>query len=126
MTTVALTHKSRESHCSITLSATELSERKLDFEVTTSADLHNGSGEKYEYGSVRYYCGEGLSHARRRLGLVGGISVNIQGLSGTVQAGAEVGISLAVAIAIAKALGKDDDQALLENHDEWEATTTKP
>jgi len=102
---------------------TELSERKLDFHVTDSADLKNESGEKYEYGTVRYFCGEGLSHARRRLGLNGGISVEIQELTGTVRAGAEVGVSLAIAVGIAKALGRDDHQ-VLENQDEWEATTT--
>lgn len=126
MTTVSLSHKSLESRCSVTLSATELSERKLDFEVTTSADLQNGSGEQYEYGTIRYFCGEGLSHARRRLGLTGGVSVEIRELSGTIRAGAEVGISLAIAIAIAKSLEKDDIQSLLEDQNEWEATTTTP
>lgn len=126
MTTVSVSHKSQDSNCTVTLSVTELPERKLDFHVTESANLKNGLGEKYEYGAVRYFCGEGLSHARRRLELNGGISVEIQELSGTVRAGAEVGISLAIAVGIAKALGRDNHQSLLENQDEWEATTTTP
>lgn len=122
---VALFHKSFNSSCSVTLSAAELSERKLDVKVTTSADIRNGSGEKYEFDTVRYFCGEGLSHARRRLGLLGGIAVDIKSLSGTLQAGSEVGVSLAVAVAIAKALGIDDQQSLLEKHGEWAATTMR-
>jgi len=126
MTSVSVLHRLQESRCSVTLSVTELSERKLDFHLTNSADLRNESGEKYEYDTVRYFCGEGLSYARRRLGLDGGISVEIQELTGTVRAGAEVGVSLAIAVGIAKALGRNDHQALLENQDEWEATTTTP
>lgn len=126
MTTVSVSHRSQDSNCTVTLSAIELSEQKLDFQVTDSADLKNDLGKKYEYGAIRYFCGEGLSHARRRLGLDGGISVEIQELKGTVRAGAEVGVSLAIAVGIAKALGRDDHQALLENQDEWEATMTTP
>lgn len=123
--TVALSHKSFNSSCSVTLSATVLAERKLDVKVTTSADIRNSLGEKYEFDTVCYYCGEGLSHARRRLGLLGGIAVDIQALSGTFQAGSEVGVSLAVAIAIAKSLGIDNQQRLLDNHGEWATTTMR-
>lgn len=125
MTTVSISHKLLKSHCSVTVRATELAERKLDFELTDSTDLKKNSGDKYEHDLIRYLCGEGLSHARRRLELSGGISAEIQNLSGTVCAETENGVSLAIAIAIAKEISKDDNHALLKNHEAWEASTTK-
>jgi hypothetical protein len=125
-TMVLVINKLRKSHCSVTLRVTELSERKLDFHISNFADLKNESGERHKEGTVRYFCGEGLSHVRRRLGLASGMFVEIRELTGTIREGAEVGISLAIAIAIAKALGTDDFQALLENPNEWEVSMTPP
>jgi hypothetical protein len=113
-----------QSNCVVSVRATELSERKLQLDFKMSPELENDDGENLEEETIRYFCGEGLAHARRRLGLAGGLSLDIYELKGTIRRGAEAGIAYAVAIAIAESLNKTDKESLLGNMEHWEVTAT--
>jgi|LakMenE18May11ns_1017448.scaffolds.fasta_scaffold9672372_2 hypothetical protein len=123
MAKVSLLSTTMQSNCVVSVRATELSERKLQLDFKTSPELENDDGEHFEEGTIRYLCGEGLAHARRRLGLAGGLSLDIYELKGTIRKGAEVGISYAVAMAIAKSLNKSGGQPLLGDTEHWEVVT---
>lgn len=120
MSTVSLTNTTMQSNCVVSVRAAELSERKLQLDFKMSPELENDDGERFEEGTIRYFCGEGLAHARRRLGLEGGLSLDIYELKGTIRKGAEAGVSYAVAMAIAKSLNMSDERSLLGDMEHWE------
>lgn len=121
--TVSLSNRTLQSNCVVSVRAIELSEPKLHLRLEVRPVLETGDGERVGEDMIRYFCGEGIAHARRRLGLIGGLSLEIYKLSGIIRKGAEIGISYAISIAIAESLRKPAYKSLLGDIDCWEATT---
>jgi hypothetical protein len=122
--TVAITCTTLQSNCTVSVRASERSDSRLQLELKATPELENDLGDRIEEGLIRYFCREGLTHARRRLGLNSGLAVDILELKGTIRKGAEIGISYAIAIAIAESLSMPNCQSLLGDMENWEATTT--
>ena len=122
---ISVSHYRSESYCDVHLHAEEISQFKLDLNVTELVELKTETSQEFDYAMIRYLCGNGVAHARRRLKLPGGLVVNVERLSGIIAKGLEVGVSLAVAIAVAAAIGKNDYRALLDNPEEWTVTIKK-
>jgi hypothetical protein len=110
--------KSNAGHCAVTVRAMELPDSKMKVQVIGHVELQTDAGNLYLKDTIYVLCGSGLALARNRLELPGGLSVEVTDVSGQLNRDDEVGVCIATAVAIAKAIGKDDVNALLT--DDWE------
>jgi hypothetical protein len=115
----AISKKLNMGKCSVTLSAVELPDLKLEVRITGPIGLRTDAGDVYLKDTIQVLCGSGLALARTRLELVAGLSVDVMDVSGTLNVDDEAGVCMATAVAIARAMGKEDAKVLLGAND-WE------
>lgn len=118
-TRVTVAHVISREFCSVSLTACETPTLKLDFKIIGPVQLAFAPGTAYEHDAVGILCGSGLAFARSKLNLDAGISVCVLELSGLISTRNEVGVCIAVAVAIAINLGRNH-QLILDSDCPWE------
>lgn len=107
-TEATVKHVDGSAYCHVILKAQELAELKLGVGDVSHHHIKTPEGDLYSDGLVKVLCGSGLASARRYLGLKAGLKIQIDTIAGELPKEFETGICVAVAVAIAKQLGKSE------------------
>lgn len=107
-TDVTVEHVDGAAYCRVILKAQELAEFKLGVGDVSHHQIKTPDGSPYDAELVKILCGSGLASARRNLGLKAGLKIRIETIAGELPKELETGVCIAVAVAIAKQLGRLD------------------
>lgn len=116
--TIAIESTNGSDFCVAELRAVALPDNRLVIDITGEVSVFDENGEQFTEDRIKALVGSGLAWARRVVGLEAGLSIDVCQLTGRLQNGRELGVTYAVAVAIAESLNAKDADLRIEA-DNW-------
>ena len=116
--TISISLTRQEQFIRLSLDAKEIPERRISCEIACVPEVIALDGFRYRTEGARVLCLDGVALGRRMLRIAEGSAIRVHHLTALVDRSDQGQVCVAIALAMARSLNKDDT-ALLEYTEGW-------